>query len=309
MKRLATLPFILAIAACSHASGPPRVADSVDATNACRVPPPADVRSAAQSNNAFGVSLYQQLSKAEENLVISPGSLGIALNMLRAGAGGETKRQLESALRVQLPDERTHAALGGLSICYGDTEGRPYELVLANRIFAETHRPVQEPFLGAMSRYGATAEIVDFGATEAARVYINDWVKDTTKQHIKDLLPGGSITPLTSMVLTNAIYFKGHWQQEFKKADTQPGRFDAPGGPREVPTMSSEGRHRFLQTEKAQLVELAYIGDRFAMDLLIPAEVNGLAALVSNLDAKELERWLDEAEPHELQLALPRFKL
>ncbi len=42
---------------------------------------------------------------------------------------------------------------------------------------------------------------------EDARASINDWVADETKERIRDILPGGAITPLIRLVLANAIHF------------------------------------------------------------------------------------------------------
>ena len=59
---------------------------------------------------------------------------------------------------------------------------------------------------------------MDFrGSPEAARNTINSWVEQQTKNRIKDLLASGTITPETRLVITNAIYFKGFWESQFKK--------------------------------------------------------------------------------------------
>lgn len=56
---------------------------------------------------------------------------------------------------------------------------------------------------------------------EAARANINHWVETKTKDMIKDLLPPGSIGPDTNLVLANAAYFKGLWENKFDPADTK----------------------------------------------------------------------------------------
>ena len=53
-------------------------------------------------------------------------------------------------------------------------------------------------------------------ATEQARSEINSWVESTTNAKIKELFPVGILTPLTRMVLTSAVYFKGSWLHPFK---------------------------------------------------------------------------------------------
>ena len=49
---------------------------------------------------------------------------------------------------------------------------------------------------------------------------INKWVEDQTNRRITNLLPARSITPATSVVLTNAIYFNGNWSHQFEPEAT-----------------------------------------------------------------------------------------
>jgi len=42
-------------------------------------------------------------------------------------------------------------------------------------------------------------------------------VEQATQGKIKDLIPQGLLNEMTRLVLTNAVYFKGKWQQPFKQ--------------------------------------------------------------------------------------------
>ena len=59
--------------------------------------------------------------------------------------------------------------------------------------------------------------------TSAAQ--INKDVSEDTKGLIKDIINDDAITGDTVMVLTNAIYFKGDWQEKFDKSKTKPMKF------------------------------------------------------------------------------------
>ena len=56
--------------------------------------------------------------------------------------------------------------------------------------------------------------------TEKSRQTINKFIEEQTNDKIKNLIPKGILTPITRLVLTNAIYFKGTWEWEFDKSDT-----------------------------------------------------------------------------------------
>lgn len=65
-------------------------------------------------------------------------------------------------------------------------------------------------------------EVLNFGSEpEESRCHINKFVKETTKDIIKEFLPPNYITPQTIAVLVNAAFFKGLWNEKFRKEDTK----------------------------------------------------------------------------------------
>ncbi|NXT07593.1 ILEUA inhibitor, partial [Prunella fulvescens] len=69
--------------------------------------------------------------------------------------------------------------------------------------------------------YHAGLEQMDFqNAWEDARKKINVWVEERTEGKIQNLLAEGILDSLTRLVLVNAIYFKGNWEEQFNKQST-----------------------------------------------------------------------------------------
>ena len=66
---------------------------------------------------------------------------------------------------------------------------------------------------------------------EGARHRINGWVAEQTARRIQELLPQGSVTALTRLVLTNAIWFKGEWAEVFETTATIQAPFRSSGTP------------------------------------------------------------------------------
>lgn len=156
--------------------------------------------------------------------------------------------------------------------------------------------------------YGAAMRIVDFeNDTEPSRLAINGWVSDQTQEKIKDLLPPGSITALTRLVLTNAIYFKASWRFPFNERLTQEAPFRwLDGGQVTVPMMSLDSEFGYARGEGFQALELLYHGEKFSMVILLPDE-GKFAAFESALEAGRLNAILGSLQPERLQLRFPKF--
>lgn len=89
----------------------------------------------------------------------------------------------------------------------------PYEFTNANKIYVSDDVPVREC---VTYDFPEELEKKAFRTNpEGARVSINNWVENTTHHMIKDLLPPGTIDQTTDLVLVNAAYFKGMWENKF----------------------------------------------------------------------------------------------
>lgn len=99
----------------------------------------------------------------------------------------------------------------------------PYEFTNANKIYVSNTVPIIECVQTAFQdEIEKTAFKTD---PEAARNAINKWVENTTHNMIKDLLLPGTVDANTDLVLVNAAYFKGLWQNKFVPELTKPEIF------------------------------------------------------------------------------------
>jgi len=212
-----------------------------------------------------------------------------------------------------------------------------YELNIANALWAEQTFPFRAAFLKVLSdAYGAAAFPVDFlHKPEEERDRINNWVARQTKERITNLLAPGIITRNTRLVLTNAIYFKGNWADEFDKKDTQESAFTLqdgttgkvmlmsahdkqwryaeffPDGTRNDPVLNQE---RFAYELKPnpdgfQLLALPYRGNALTMAVLLPKRHDGLPAIEKQLTSTSLAKWLEALQQQKVHVFLPKFKL
>jgi serpin B len=193
-----------------------------------------------------------------------------------------------------------------------DDAGEPFELSIANSIWAEKTYEFLDPFLETLAlNYGAGARLVDFiDDSEGARTAINAWVSAETNGRIPELIPQGIIDAMTRLVLTNAIFFKASWAEPFPETLTEDGDFHLVSGETVTASMMhSSGSQGLLyaEDEDFQAVELPYAGDEMAMLVILPAE-GRFADFEAGFDADELAEIVASLELEEVSVVFPKFE-
>jgi serpin B len=271
----------------------------------------APVEPLVAGNTEFALALYQKLRPQPGNLFFSPYSIATALAMTYAGARGRTAVQMAQALRFHLEPPQLHAAFAHLEATLSRIGNRgQVQLNVANALYPQQGYPFLPDYLALVEAfYGARITAVDYRDAAAAHEFINNWVAEKTAQKIPNLIPSGLLNDLTTLVLVNAIYFKGNWASQFSRRRTA----DAPfwlGAAQSVqtPLMQQTATFAYGEAQDVQMISLPYVGDDLSMLLLLPKERDGLAALEESLNAANLARWADGLRPRKVELFLPRFK-
>nr|BAE87321.1 unnamed protein product [Macaca fascicularis] len=176
----------------------------------------------SSANTRFALDLFLALSEHNPagNIFISPFSISSAMAMVFLGTRGNTAAQLSKTFHFNTVEE-IHSRFQSLNAEI-NKPGASYILKLANRLYGEkTYNFLPEFLASTQKTYGADLASVDFQhATEEARKTINQWVKGQTEGKIPELLASGTVDDMTELVLVNAIYFKGNWQDKFMKEAT-----------------------------------------------------------------------------------------
>lgn len=272
---------------------------------------PDAIKAFAAAQTTFGLALFQQLRAGNGNLFFSPYSIAQALTMVYAGAQGRTAEQLASVVLGGTPADRVHPTANALNLALTSpastgSEGG-LELSIANGLWGQKDNTFTPTFLDLLAEnYGAGLQLVDFAQQpEAARTTINNAVAQQTKDKIKDLLPSGSVSTATRLVLTNAIYFNAKWRAPFEAESTQDGPFAAPSGEKTAKFMRKTGTFAYGEGDNYQAVELPYIGNA-SMVVFLPAE-GQLDTFVATLDGARFGALVDGLQWNQVQLQLPKF--
>lgn len=272
----------------------------------------SDLQTAVEGNTAFALELYQKLRSADGNLFISPYSISTALAMTYGGARGTTAQQMAATLHFSLDQKQLHPTFAQLrkQLRAVQKKGK-IRLYIANSLWPHQDYPFLKEYLAVTKRYyGASITPVDYKtACEAARAKINVWVEEKTEEKIKELIQPGILTPLTRLVLVNAIYFKGMWARQFEKSLTQDAPFYlTPEKTVPTPFMTQEHTFRYGENEGLQILELPYHGNDLSMLILLPKRVDGLSAVEKTLTPEHFKEWTANLREQKLVVFVPTFK-
>jgi serpin B len=266
-----------------------------------------------QGNAALAGDLYGKLRDKQGNLFFSPFSISTALGMTSAGARGQTLAQMNKTMHFTLDQARLHPAFAAaLAEVKADKKGA--QLSVANALWGQKGYGFTNEFLSlTQANYQAGLHEVDFArATEEARKTINAWVEKQTQDKIKDLLQPGVLGSDSRLVLTNAIYFKGNWAEQFKKDATKDQPWLGGSQKANLPLMYRKGTYPYLDAGSYAMLELPYVGKELSMVVFLPKKVDGLADFEKSLTATKLTDWakgLPKLPPRDVEVYLPRFKM
>ncbi|PNT61517.1 hypothetical protein BRADI_5g16181v3 [Brachypodium distachyon] len=294
---------------------------------------------------AFAAGLGKRLADetADSNLVFSPLSIYAAFALLAPGARGPTLdeilRVLGAPSRGGLEDFVSLMAEGALSDQSG--AGGPC-VAFACGVWSDLSRALKPAYRAAVAgtcNNQAEARAVDFrGDPAGSRAQINKWAARATRGLIDSVLGPGSITPLTRVVLGNAVYSKGKWEKPFQeKWTTKEPFYRLDGSNVETPFMQSGSsqyiavhhgfkvlklRYKMAKAtrtgsrgKKAQ-VQTAPSGHRikstlFSMCIFLPDDKDGLRNLVGMVESQPgfRHKHLPKEKVYVNEFRVPKFKL
>ncbi|CAL8105428.1 unnamed protein product [Calicophoron daubneyi] len=272
--------------------------------------------------SVFTTDLYAEFIKQQNdstigNLLVSPVSIWIALSMMEAGSGGDTRKELISGLRMpaQLQDEKLHKIISNkLMRCFESDSG--LQISFADRLFILKPARVQKRFRTIVqSCYKSdVGELGNLESVDAKRSRINAWIHDNTHRKIKELVPADTINAETSLTLINTVYFKGLWQEAFNTAETYDGEFhNLDGSTMNVKMMRHQASYLFakLGDLKATVIKVPFQRNEWEMMIVLPDEIDGLPTLLSSLrNPGAIESILrSQLNFKRVVLHLPRFRL
>ncbi len=273
--------------------------------------PPTDMAGLIECSNDFSFDMYQELA-GDENVFFSPYSITTAMGMAYEGARGETATEMASVLNFPT-DNQTRLDIMKAFQSELNKESEAYELATANAYWLRQGEYLNSEYRNAIeSYYLAHGEELDFAGDSSGSIEtINAWVEEQTNDKIQDLLPSGSITPETYLVLTNAIYFLSDWKYQFDANATENRTFYMGNNC----TTMVEAMHmndmeidfNYSENGDVQMLQLPYMKNELSMYIMLPKD-DDIASLESELNYDYFNDLKDDMSQEWMDIYLPKFE-
>ncbi len=283
------------------------------ATNQPSFAADSDLPKLAAANNDFAFNLLRQLAteQAGATVFISPYSAATALQMAGNGAGGQTRTEMLQVLgESDLPTDALNAASKAAANLL-DSNDTNLILTTANALWYRQGVPIKSSFTNANQKFfAATIRALNFNNPPAAEGEINQWASDKTHGRITGIA-NGMINQYTDLILANAIYFKGKWEDPFDVNLTKDRPFHpATGSPKDHPMMEMSKTFMYRQGTGYQAVRLPYMGGNLAMYVFLPDPGSSPEKLLQIMNG---DRWRRVTVPgfsdRPGRVVFPKFRL
>ena len=260
-----------------------------------------DVSDAAVTD--FAIHLFKESMEDEENTLISPLSVLVALSMTANGADNETLSQMESVLGMPIDQLNTWISTYMANL----PEEEKYKLSLANSIwFTDDERfTVNQDFLQTNADY-YDADIYRAPFDDDTCKDINKWVKDNTDGMIKNILD--QIPQEAVMYLINALAFDAEWQDIYFENQVREGEFTTENGEKRNVDMMYSEENKYLEDKHATGFIKYYKDRKYAFAALLPKEGTTVSEYIVSLDGEHLNELLTNAKSAFVNTSIPKFE-
>ena len=241
-------------------------------------------------------ALVEKLEKQDQNILISPLSLNMALAMTANGASGKTKKEIAAYLGDSIASYNIYVKK--------NYKSSVEELQVANSIWVakDADYELNKTFSTKLKKfYQAKGFEVKFGKPATAKK-INNWVKKNTGGMIPKLLD--STSPQTEAILANALYFDAQWMNKFSHDATAKDTFTNSNG-KEVKTDFMNGKGSdYFSNDLAEGFSRYYQNSRFEFIAILPKE-----GVELDLEQIGLESFLaSRTSDYIVTVSMPKFE-
>ena len=251
----------------------------------------------------FSTELFKNSVKKDNNTLISPVSVMMALSMMGNGAKGETLAELEEVFGTTVEN---------LDVYFWEYQarlpkGEDYQLHIANSIWInnDNHFSVNPDFIRENQNY-YYAGIYKTHFNENALKHINQWVEKNTKGMITDMI--SEIPESTMMYMINALAFDAKWESPYREYSVRTDTFTKENGETQEVSFMHSTEGGLLEDENTMGFSKYYKNGTYAFVALLPQEGISMEDYVATLSGEKIRALLENQRRSIVHASLPKFE-
>lgn len=247
-------------------------------------------------------------NQTNSNVMISPASIMMALDMAAAGAKGDSLKQLTDLFapgQGPLSQQAYAAALMDKINKAENVEFSCANAAWANRSLLGDN--VNLEYVDYITKtFKAEYTLADFD--DKTPDQINKWVDKNTDHMIKKLVD--KLSDETVMVLVNAIAFEGKWADPYDESQIMEGGFTNYDGSTKTVKFLHCGSDNYYESDKAVGFMKAYKGNKYAFLTILPKDEKANAnEFAKSFTAEDYEKFIKSVSGDYLVVTqMPEFK-
>ena len=248
------------------------------------------------STRDFQLKIFQEINKSNigKNIMISPISIYHILSLTANGAANKTLIEMLSTL-----SEKSLIELNKKNSTISSLFAKFKSVELANAVFTRFN-PLDD-FQNMIKEYKAKLDYLK----DANQ--INKWCSDATHKKIPKIVD--KITGGDKMVLINAIYFNGIWQEPFDKKYTRLDTFFGSNKQiKKIMFMNSTKTFDYFEDEGLQAISLNYTKDNLNALIILPKNKSNINNYIQNFTSKKYNMIIGNLTNKKVKLSLPKFE-
>ena len=239
-------------------------------------------------------------SASNQDTVVSPLGIAIALSMLYKGSAGTTKKEIEWALALGPNDAKELDE----NIQKWTTILKDNNVNIANGVWANGDNILRPEFIKSMQKYyDAESSSLDFSNPQTVKD-INNWVNNKTDGCIDEVI--SSLSSQDKVIIANAIKVKKEWLEQFNPSSTTSQAFYLEDGTiKKHKSMAKNSKYKVCIEDSFSYIEIPY-KDNLTMHIVMPKKAG---AMLRTFSIDNLNKVKSRATEQKIILNLPKFNV
>ena len=242
----------------------------------------------------------------DENVMVSPASLLFAMEMMGAGANGNTLTEMSNVLVPGASNEEALAFAADYFRSLTSDESGILKVANGVLIREDIGGSFYEDYLNYIKdNFDAEVRVEPFNNGTVDEV--NSWVNEHTDGMIPEII--SDLSPETVSILLDAIAFDAKWADEYEENDIiEDSTFTNSKGEAEDVTLLFSNEGIYFETDKAIGFMKYYEGEEYAFVAVLPKDTNITAnEFLAGFTSEDYKAFMDSRSEETVNAYIPEF--